>query len=72
MIGAQEVGEIIPFSAWMIPFPVFKTRFELVGGVGGEKLILKLASASNGVGVEAWAELGNIHTPFRSNYILEE
>ena len=34
---------------------------ELVGGwVGGvEKLILKLTSASTGVEVEAWAELGN-------------
>ena len=31
-----------------------------VGGVGGvEKLILKLTSASTGVGVEARAELGN-------------
>ena len=31
-----------------------------VDGVGGvEKLILKLTSASTGVGVEAWAELGN-------------
>ena len=30
------------------------------GGVGGvEKLILKLTSASTGVEVEAWAELGN-------------
>ena len=32
-----------------------------VGGLGGvEKLILKLTSASTGVGVEAWAELGNL------------
>ena len=31
-----------------------------MGGVGGvEKLILKLTSASTGVGVEARAELGN-------------
>ena len=35
-----------------------------MGGVGGwvggvEKLILKQTSASTGVGVEAWAELGN-------------
>ena len=34
--------------------------FGRVGWVGGvEKLILKLTSASTGVGVEAWAELGN-------------
>ena len=36
-----------------------------MGGVGGwvggvEKLILKQTSASTGVGVEAWAELGNL------------
>ena len=29
-IGGQEIGEIIPFPVWMIPFPVFKTSFKLV------------------------------------------
>ena len=27
LISDQEVGEIIPFSVWIIPFPVCKTRF---------------------------------------------
>ena len=31
MIGAQEVGKIIPFPVWKIPFPVFETTFGLVG-----------------------------------------
>ena len=30
LIGGQEVGEIISFSVWIIPFPVFKTRFKLI------------------------------------------
>ena len=30
MIRGQEIGEIIPFPVWIIPFPVFKTRFKLV------------------------------------------
>ena len=24
LIGAQEVGKIIPFTVWIMPFPVFK------------------------------------------------
>ena len=31
LIGGQEVGEIIPFPVWIILFPVFKTRFKLIG-----------------------------------------
>ena len=30
LIGAQAVGEIIPFPVWIIPFPVFKTSFGFV------------------------------------------
>ena len=30
MIGSQKVGEKIPFPVWIIPFPIFKTSFELV------------------------------------------
>ena len=30
-VGAQEVGKIIPFPVWKIPFPVFETTFGLVG-----------------------------------------
>jgi len=31
LIGGQEVEEIIPFPVWIIPFPVFKTSFGLIG-----------------------------------------
>ena len=53
MIGAQEiVGVIIPLPVWIIPFPIFKTSFELVDKIkkqaGAElcqaQLSLKLAS----------------------------
>ena len=27
----MEVGEIIPFPAWMIPFPVLKINFKFLG-----------------------------------------
>ena len=59
MIGAQEVGKIIPFPVWIIPFSVYKSSFVLISKSRGvEKLILKLTSASTKVGVEARAELG--------------
>ena len=31
MIRGQEVGEIIPFPVWIIPFPVLKIDFEPFG-----------------------------------------
>ena len=33
LIGGLEIGEIIPFPVWITPFPVFKTRFELVSKI---------------------------------------
>ena len=30
-IEGQEVEEIIPFPVWIIPFPVFKTIFRILG-----------------------------------------
>ena len=30
-IRSLEVGEIIPFPVWLIPFPVLKIDFELMG-----------------------------------------
>ena len=33
LIGAQEVGEIIPFPVLIIPFPVSKTSFKVVSKI---------------------------------------
>ena len=30
MIRGQEIGEIIPFPVWIIPFPVLKPSFKVV------------------------------------------
>ena len=31
LIRGLEMGEIIPFPVWIIPFPVLKINFELLG-----------------------------------------
>ena len=39
LIRGLEVGEIIPFPVWIIPFPVLKTKFETLGT--NEKYFIK-------------------------------